>query len=164
MEQLASACDVSVDTVRYYQSRGLLPPPSREGRVAWYGASHADRILQLGRQTTGGLGAGAQADLGCAAAEESLAEIDEMLDGLHMCFVAAGMGGGTGTGAAPIIARAARAKGILTVGVVTKPFAFEGKRQRIAQPTLTSIDPGEPSRDSRRPARPRPRLRASSAG
>jgi len=95
-------------------------------------ASPADRILQLGRSTTQGLGAGSRAELGKAAAEESLAEIDKMLDGAHMVFIAAGMGGGTGTGAAPVIARAARDKGILTVGVVTKPFAFEGKRRAEA--------------------------------
>jgi cell division protein FtsZ len=95
-------------------------------------ASSAPRVLQLGRKVTEGLGAGSRADIGRAAAEESLAEIEEMLDGAHMCFIAAGLGGGTGTGAAPVIARAARAKGILTVGVVTKPFAFEGKRRAEA--------------------------------
>jgi len=94
--------------------------------------SPADRILQLGRSTTGGLGAGSRAEIGKAAAEESLAEIEKMLDGAHMCFIAAGLGGGTGTGAAPVIAKAARAKGILTVGVVTKPFAFEGSRRARA--------------------------------
>jgi cell division protein FtsZ len=91
--------------------------------------SPAERILQLGRGTTGGLGAGSRAEIGKAAAEESLAEIDKLLDGVHMCFIAAGLGGGTGTGAAPVIAKAARDKGILTVGVVTKPFAFEGSRR-----------------------------------
>jgi cell division protein FtsZ len=91
--------------------------------------SPADKIVQLGRNMTGGLGAGSRAEIGKAAAEESLAEIDKMLDGAHMCFIAAGLGGGTGTGAAPVIAKAARAKGILTVGVVTKPFAFEGARR-----------------------------------
>jgi cell division protein FtsZ len=95
-------------------------------------ASGADRIIQLGRRVTEGLGAGSRADLGRAAAEESLAEIDRVLNGAHMCFVAAGLGGGTGTGAAPIIARAARARGILTVGVVTRPFAFEGARRARA--------------------------------
>ena len=93
-------------------------------------ASSADRILQLGRRTTEGLGAGSRADIGRAAAEESLAEIQRMLEGAHMCFIAAGLGGGTGTGAAPVIARAARAMGILTIGVVTKPFAFEGEPPR----------------------------------
>ena len=92
-------------------------------------ASPVDRILQLGRDTTQGLGAGSRAEIGRAAAEESLAEIEAMLEGAHMCFVAAGMGGGTGTGAAPVIAKAARAMGILTVGVATKPFAFEGRRR-----------------------------------
>ena len=95
-------------------------------------ASGADRIIQLGRRVTEGLGAGSRAELGRAAAEESLAEIDRVLNGAHMCFVAAGLGGGTGTGAAPIIARAARARGILTVGVVTRPFAFEGARRARA--------------------------------
>jgi len=94
--------------------------------------SPADRIVQLGRNTTQGLGAGSRAELGRAAAEESLADIEKMLDGAHMVFIAAGLGGGTGTGAAPVIARAARDKGILTVGVVTKPFAFEGKRRADA--------------------------------
>ena len=95
-------------------------------------ASGADRIIQLGRTVTEGLGAGSRAELGRAAAEESLAEIDRVLNGAHMCFVAAGLGGGTGTGAAPVIARAARARGILTVGVVTRPFAFEGARRARA--------------------------------
>ena len=94
--------------------------------------SPADRILQLGRAMTGGLGAGSRAEIGRAAAEESLPEIEKMLEGAHMCFIAAGLGGGTGTGAAPVIAKAARDKGILTVGVVTKPFAFEGLRRAHA--------------------------------
>jgi len=92
-------------------------------------ASPDGRVIQLGRKTTGGLGAGSQASLGKAAAEESMSEIDAVLAGAHMCFIAAGLGGGTGTGAAPVIAKAARDKGILTVGVVTRPFAFEGKRR-----------------------------------
>jgi cell division protein FtsZ len=92
-------------------------------------ASPDGQVIQLGRKTTGGLGAGSQASLGKAAAEESMSEIDAVLDGAHMCFIAAGLGGGTGTGAAPVIAKAARDKGILTVGVVTRPFAFEGKRR-----------------------------------
>ena len=100
-------------------------------------ASPVDYILQLGRRTTEGLGAGSSAETGRLAAEESLAEIDRMLEGAHMVFIAAGLGGGTGTGAAPVIARAARAKGILTVGVVTKPFGFEGSRRgRAAQAGL----------------------------
>jgi cell division protein FtsZ len=102
--------------------------------------SPADRIVQLGRATTSGLGAGSRAEIGRAAAEESLAEIEKMLDGAHMCFIAAGLGGGTGTGAAPIIAKAARDKGILTVGVVTKPFAFEGtRRARAAEQGLEEL-------------------------
>jgi cell division protein FtsZ len=92
-------------------------------------ASTADRRIQLGLKITQGLGAGSRPEIGRAAAEETLADIEQALDGAHMCFIAAGMGGGTGTGAAPVIAKAARDKGILTVGVVTKPFAFEGARR-----------------------------------
>jgi cell division protein FtsZ len=92
-------------------------------------ASSADRRIQLGLKITQGLGAGSRPEIGRAAAEESLDEIQQALEGAHMCFLAAGMGGGTGTGAAPVIAKAARDKGILTVGVVTKPFAFEGARR-----------------------------------
>lgn len=91
--------------------------------------SSADRRIQLGLKITQGLGAGSRPEIGRAAAEESLEEINQALEGAHMCFLAAGMGGGTGTGAAPVIAKAARDKGILTVGVVTKPFAFEGSRR-----------------------------------
>ena len=91
--------------------------------------SMADRKIQLGLRITQGLGAGSRPEIGKAAAEEALAEIETALDGAHMCFIAAGMGGGTGTGAAPIIAKAARDRGILTVGVVTKPFSFEGLRR-----------------------------------
>src|SRR6478735_4578682 len=92
-------------------------------------ASAADRRIQLGLKITQGLGAGSRPEIGRAAAEETIEEIERALDGSHMCFIAAGMGGGTGTGAAPVIAKAARDKGILTVGVVTKPFAFEGARR-----------------------------------
>jgi cell division protein FtsZ len=95
-------------------------------------ASPAPRIIQLGSRTTQGLGAGSRADIGKAAAEESIAEIERVLEGAHMCFIAAGMGGGTGTGATPVIAKLARAKGILTFGVVSKPFAFEGARRAAA--------------------------------
>ena len=91
--------------------------------------SLAQRRLQLGAATTQGLGAGSQPDVGMIAAQESIEEIVEMLQGAHMVFVTAGMGGGTGTGAAPVIARVARELGILTVGVVTKPFQFEGRRR-----------------------------------
>lgn len=91
--------------------------------------SKAGRLIQLGVNVTQGLGAGSQADIGRAAAEESIDEIMDHLNGTHMCFVTAGMGGGTGTGAAPVIARAARDAGILTVAVVTKPFNFEGTRR-----------------------------------
>jgi cell division protein FtsZ len=92
-------------------------------------ASTADRRIQLGLKITQGLGAGSRPEIGRAAAEETLEEIERALEGTHMCFIAAGMGGGTGTGAAPVIAKTARDKGILTVGVVTKPFAFEGARR-----------------------------------
>jgi cell division protein FtsZ len=91
--------------------------------------SAADRRIQLGLKITQGLGAGSRPEIGRAAAEETLEEIIAALDGAHMCFIAAGMGGGTGTGAAPVIAKAARDRGILTVGVCTKPFAFEGSRR-----------------------------------
>src|ERR687891_1359702 len=95
-------------------------------------ASTADRRIQLGLKITQGLGAGSRPEIGRAAAEETIDEIEKALDGAHMCFIAAGMGGGTGTGAAPVIAKAARDKGVLTVGVVTKPFSFEGNRRARA--------------------------------
>src|SRR5437868_13566109 len=102
--------------------------------------SIAEHRIQLGTDITKGLGAGARPEVGKAAAEESLAEIDRALEGVHMCFIAAGMGGGTGTGAAPVIAKAARDKGILTVGVCTKPFAFEGaRRARSAEAGLSEL-------------------------
>src|SRR5690606_39812725 len=88
-------------------------------------SSDLERLIQLGAHVTEGLGAGSQPEVGRAAAEECIDEIVDHLSATHMCFVTAGMGGGTGTGAAPVVARAAREKGILTVGVVTKPFHFE---------------------------------------
>ncbi|GLS29866.1 cell division protein FtsZ [Mesorhizobium albiziae] len=91
--------------------------------------SKAPRLIQLGAVATQGLGAGSLPEIGEAAALETLDEIMDHLAGTHMCFVTAGMGGGTGTGAAPVIAKAARDAGILTVAVVTKPFTFEGKRR-----------------------------------
>ncbi len=94
--------------------------------------SSAPQRIQLGAKITEGLGAGSQPAIGRAAAEESIDSITKLLEGSHMCFIAAGMGGGTGTGAAPVIAKAAREKKILTVGVVTKPFAFEGNRRAKA--------------------------------
>lgn len=94
--------------------------------------SLADRRIQLGPKITQGLGAGSRPEIGRAAAEETIEDLERALDGAHMCFIAAGMGGGTGTGAAPVIAKAARDRGILTVGVVTKPFAFEGARRARA--------------------------------
>ena len=96
--------------------------------------SSAQSRIQLGVKVTEGLGAGARPSVGSAAAEESIEQIVDHLAGAHMCFITAGMGGGTGTGAAPIIAQAARELGVLTVGVVTKPFQFEGaKRMRQAE-------------------------------
>ncbi len=96
--------------------------------------SLSERKIQLGATVTQGLGAGSRPDMGRAAAEETMDTILEHLNGCHMVFITAGMGGGTGTGAAPVIARAAREQGILTVGVVTKPFHFEGiKRMRVAE-------------------------------
>jgi cell division protein FtsZ len=92
-------------------------------------ASPADQRIQLGLRITQGLGAGSRPEIGKAAAEEAIDEIEKALEGAHMCFIAAGMGGGTGTGAAPVIAKAARDRGVLTVGVVTKPFSFEGNRR-----------------------------------
>ena len=91
--------------------------------------STAEHRIQLGAKITQGLGAGSRPEIGRAAAEETIEQVQEALKGAHMCFIAAGMGGGTGTGAAPVIAKAARDLGVLTVGVVTKPFAFEGKRR-----------------------------------
>ncbi len=102
--------------------------------------NHANQKIQLGVQVTQGLGAGARPEVGSAAAEESIEQIVDQLAGAHMCFITAGMGGGTGTGAAPIIARAARELGVLTVGVVTKPFQFEGaKRMRQAEEGVAEL-------------------------
>ncbi|THD73322.1 cell division protein FtsZ [Thalassobius vesicularis] len=102
--------------------------------------SKAGNRIQLGVKVTEGLGAGARASVGAAAAEESIEQIVDHLAGAHMCFITAGMGGGTGTGAAPIIAQAARELGVLTVGVVTKPFQFEGaKRMRQAEEGVATL-------------------------
>jgi cell division protein FtsZ len=102
--------------------------------------SKAERIIQMGAQVTEGLGAGSQPEVGRAAAEEVIDEIRDHLTGAHMAFVTAGMGGGTGTGAAPIIAKVARDMGILTVGVVTKPFHFEGQRRmRFAEAGINEL-------------------------
>ncbi len=102
--------------------------------------SKAERIIQMGTQVTEGLGAGSQPEVGRAAAEEVIDEIRDHLTGAHMVFVTAGMGGGTGTGAAPIIAKTARELGILTVGVVTKPFHFEGQRRmRFAEAGIVEL-------------------------
>ncbi len=102
--------------------------------------SMAERKIQLGVGVTQGLGAGSRPDVGRAAAEETMDHILEHLNGAHMVFITAGMGGGTGTGAAPVIARAAREQGILTVGVVTKPFHFEGiKRMRVAESGIDEL-------------------------
>src|SRR5271166_3616056 len=102
--------------------------------------SKATRLIQMGTQVTEGLGAGSQPEVGRAAAEETIDAIRDHLTGAHMVFVTAGMGGGTGTGAAPVIAKTARELGILTVGVVTKPFHFEGQRRmRIAESGITEL-------------------------
>ncbi|WP_298174141.1 cell division protein FtsZ [Novosphingobium sp.] len=102
--------------------------------------SIADNRIQLGPDMTQGLGAGARPEVGRAAAEETIEDIERALEGVHMCFIAAGMGGGTGTGAAPVIAEAARRKGVLTVGVVTKPFLFEGtRRMRAAESGIAEL-------------------------
>lgn len=102
--------------------------------------SLAARKIQLGQNLSRGLGAGSKPEVGCAAAEESMADILSILEGSDMLFVTAGMGGGTGTGAAPVIARAAREMGILTVGVVTKPFHFEGShRMRQAEGGINEL-------------------------
>jgi cell division protein FtsZ len=103
-------------------------------------SSRAGRIVQMGLQVTEGLGAGARPEIGKAAAEEALEEICDHLAGSHMVFLTAGMGGGTGTGAAPVIARVAREMGILTVGVVTKPFHFEsGRRMKVADAGIAEL-------------------------
>ena len=102
--------------------------------------SPAETRIQLGPDITGGLGAGARPEVGKAAAEETVAEIEEALQGVNMVFIAAGMGGGTGTGAAPVIAEVARRMGVLTVGVVTKPFLFEGtRRMRAAEAGIAEL-------------------------
>lgn len=102
--------------------------------------NHSERLVQMGVAVTEGLGAGSQPEVGSAAAEEVIDEINDHLSGSHMVFITAGMGGGTGTGAAPVIARAAREQGILTVGVVTKPFQFEGaRRMRIADSGIEEL-------------------------
>jgi cell division protein FtsZ len=102
--------------------------------------SKAQRIVQMGTQVTQGLGAGSQPDVGAAAAQEVIDEIRDHLSGANMVFVTAGMGGGTGTGAAPVIAKTARDMGILTVGVVTKPFHFEGQRRmRTAESGISEL-------------------------
>ncbi|MCU0819278.1 MAG: cell division protein FtsZ [Beijerinckiaceae bacterium] len=102
--------------------------------------SHAEKRVQMGIQVTEGLGAGSQPEVGRSAAEEVMDEIRDHLAHVHMVFITAGMGGGTGTGAAPVIARVAREMGILTVGVVTKPFHFEGQRRmRVAEAGISEL-------------------------
>src|SRR5690606_11423151 len=102
--------------------------------------SKSERRIQLGETITQGLGAGAHPEVGMNAAEESADEINGHLEGAHMVFITAGMGGGTGTGAAPIIARCARDRGILTVGVVTRPFTFVGRhRMRLAEAGIAEL-------------------------
>ena len=103
-------------------------------------SSNCNKKIQLGIKSTKGLGAGMRPDVGKIAAEEAINEIGEKLEGSHMLFIAAGMGGGTGTGATPVIAKLAREKGILTVGVVTKPFHFEGtQRMKLAEKGLEEL-------------------------
>ena len=102
--------------------------------------SISEHRIQLGPDITQGLGAGSRPEVGRAAAEETLDLVERALEGTHMCFIAAGMGGGTGTGAAPVIAKAARDRGVLTVGVVTKPFLFEGtRRMRAAEAGIEEL-------------------------
>jgi cell division protein FtsZ len=102
--------------------------------------SKADHKIQLGARVTRGLGAGANPDVGAAAAEETINEIAQHIDDSHMVFIAAGMGGGTGTGAAPVIARVAKERGILTIGVITKPFNFEGgHRMKLAESGIKEL-------------------------
>ena len=102
--------------------------------------SRAPRTLQMGTGVTRGLGAGSKPEVGLHAAEETMEEIASSLEGCHMCFITAGMGGGTGTGAAPVVARIAREMGILTVGVVTKPFHFEGtRRMQVAEAGIDAM-------------------------
>jgi len=102
--------------------------------------SRAERIIQMGVRVTQGLGAGSRPEVGCAAAEEVIEEIRNQLTGAHMAFVTAGMGGGTGTGASPVVARVAKELGILTIGVVTKPFHFEGQRRmRFAESGIAEL-------------------------
>ncbi|MGI9117953.1 MAG: cell division protein FtsZ [Minisyncoccia bacterium] len=103
--------------------------------------SLADKKIHIGRNLTKGLGAGMNPEIGKRAAEETKAEIQEVLKGADMVFIACGMGGGTGTGAAPIVARAAKEQGILTIGVVTKPFSFEGnQRSSLAENGLGELE------------------------
>mgnify|MGYP002528167254 CR=1 FL=1 len=103
--------------------------------------AETERRIQLGTKLTQGLGAGSKPEIGRAAAEEAIDDILAELDGSHMTFIAAGMGGGTGTGGAPVIARAARERGILTVGVVTKPFQFEGShRMKQAEAGIEELE------------------------
>src|SRR5574344_691413 len=102
--------------------------------------SSASRKIQLGLEITQGLGAGARPEIGKIAAEEAKEEIARELEGVNMVFITAGMGGGTGSGAAPVVAHIAKEKGILTVGVVTKPFSFEGrKRMETAESSLSTF-------------------------
>jgi cell division protein FtsZ len=103
-------------------------------------SSKAKRVIQLGIESTQGLGAGSHPEVGKAAAEEAIDELRDHLSGAHMAFITAGMGGGTGTGAAPVIARVSKEMGLLTVGVVTKPFQFEGQRRmRLAESGIEEL-------------------------
>ena len=129
----------------------------------------ADKKLQIGEKLTRGLGAGGDPERGTKSAEESEESVLETLSGADMVFVTAGMGGGTGSGAAPVIARLAKQAGALTIGVVTKPFTFEGaKRKRVTAPTSLPVPPGRklpqpkpPPWSPLPPSRPRRRQRPS---
>lgn len=130
----------AVNNIKMSEADGLTSLAMNTDAQA-LGNSLADDMIQLGVNVTGGLGAGSKPEIGKAAAEESLDEIMSKLEGANMVFVTAGMGGGTGTGAAPIIAKACREKGILTVGVVTKPFHFEGShRMKLAEEGLKEME------------------------
>jgi cell division protein FtsZ len=122
---------------------------SLEGVEFWVANTDAQSLehsltnnrMQLGLKSTQGLGAGSHPEIGKRAAEESLEEVISILENANMVFITAGMGGGTGTGAAPVIAKAAKERGILTVGVVTKPFHFEGaRRMKVAELGIEELD------------------------
>ena len=116
--------------------------------------SDADVKLDIGRKLTRGLGAGSDPEVGRAAAEEHREEIEEVLKGADMVFITAGKGGGTGTGGAPIVAEVAKSLGALTIGVVTRPFGFEGRRRSVQAETRDPAPQGEGRHPDRHPERP----------